>query len=186
MRWEQPNDGRKAPESDLAGQPSQPEFGCEAAMSENRCDVLEGLRYRLNFLEQADGQQCSTPEVLRSIFQLSPCRPDHGNRVNPHACHLGSLYYFVPGQYRIDVGPAVTSRAGGREGRPPLPIRAKQDKRRAERRTKIDHGALRASFASTGLVPCHARRRQGGPNVPFQNSGTRDGSCRFWVNRQLN
>ena len=56
-------------------------------MSEDKRDVLEVLRYELNFLEQGGyGNWYSTPWGPSSIFQDSLACPNHGDPTRPHAC----------------------------------------------------------------------------------------------------
>jgi len=72
-------------------------------MSDDKRDVLEVLRYELNFLEQGGyGNSYSTPWGPASIFQDSLTCPNHGDPTRPHACHECLLYDFVPEQYRTD------------------------------------------------------------------------------------
>ena len=72
-------------------------------MSEDKRDVLEVLRYELNFLEQGGyGNWYSTPWGPASIFQDSLTCPNHGDPTRPHACHECLLYDFVPEEYRTE------------------------------------------------------------------------------------
>ena len=72
-------------------------------MSEDKRDVLEVLRYELNFIEQGGyGNWYSTPWGPASIFQDSLTCPNHGDPSRPHACHECLLYDFVPEQYRTE------------------------------------------------------------------------------------
>ena len=72
-------------------------------MSEDKRDVLEVLRYELNFIEQGGyGNWYSTPWGPASIFQDSLTCPNHGDPTRPHACHECLLYDFVPEQYRTE------------------------------------------------------------------------------------
>jgi hypothetical protein len=72
-------------------------------MSEDKRDVLEVLRYELNFLEQGGyGNWYSTPWGPASIFQDSLTCPNHGDPTRPHACHECLLYDFVPEKYRTE------------------------------------------------------------------------------------
>ena len=69
-------------------------------MSEDKRDVLEVLRYELNFLEQGGyGNWYSTPWGPASIFQDSLTCPNHGDPTRSHACHECLLYDFVPEQF---------------------------------------------------------------------------------------
>ena len=75
----------------------------ESSMSEDKRDVLEVLRYELNFLEQGGyGNWYSTPWGPASVFQDSLTCPNHGDPTRPHACHECLLYDFVPEEYRTD------------------------------------------------------------------------------------
>jgi hypothetical protein len=75
----------------------------EPIMSEDKRDVLEVLRYELNFLEQGGyGNWYSTPWGPASIFQDSLTCPNHGDPTRPHACHECLLYDFVPEEYRTE------------------------------------------------------------------------------------
>ena len=70
-------------------------------MSEDKRDVLEVLRYELNFIEQGGyGNWYSTPWGPASIFQDSLTCPNQGDPLRPHACHECLLYDFVPEKYR--------------------------------------------------------------------------------------
>jgi len=72
-------------------------------MSDDKRDVLEVLRYELNFLEQGGyGNWYSTPWGPASVFQDSLTCPNHGDPTRPHACHECLLYDFVPEEYRTD------------------------------------------------------------------------------------
>ena len=72
-------------------------------MSEDKRDVLEVLRYELNFIEQGGyGNWYSTPWGPASIFQDSLTCPNHGDPTRPHACHECLLYDFVPEQFRTE------------------------------------------------------------------------------------
>ncbi len=70
-------------------------------MSDDKRDVLEVLRYELNFLEQGGyGNWYSTPWGPASIFQDSLTCPNHGDPTRPHACRECLLYDFVPEEFR--------------------------------------------------------------------------------------
>ena len=75
----------------------------EAAMSEDKRDVLEVLRYELNLIEQGGyGNWYSTPWGSASIFQDSLTCPNHRDPTRAHACHECLLYDFVPEKYRTE------------------------------------------------------------------------------------
>jgi len=72
-------------------------------MSEDKRDVLEVLRYELNFLEQGGyGNWDSTPWGPASIFQDSLTCPNHGDPTRPHACRECVLYDFVSEEYQTE------------------------------------------------------------------------------------
>ena len=72
-------------------------------MSNDKRDVLEVLRYELNFIEQGGyGNWYSTPWGPASIFQDSLTCPNHGDPTRPHACHECLLYDFVPEEFRTE------------------------------------------------------------------------------------
>ncbi len=78
-------------------------FAVGGVMSEDKRDVLEVLRYELNFLEQGGyGNWYSTPWGPASVFQDSLTCPNHGDPTRPHACHECLLYDFVPEEYRTE------------------------------------------------------------------------------------
>jgi hypothetical protein len=86
----------------LAGDPESTLPGV-SIMSDDKRDVLEVLRYELNFLEQGGyGNWYSTPWGPASVFQDSLTCPNHGDPTRPHACHECFLYDFVPEEYRTD------------------------------------------------------------------------------------
>jgi hypothetical protein len=86
---------------DLPGVPNLP--AGVSIMSDDKRDVLEVLRYELNFLEQGGyGNWYSTPWGPASIFQDSLTCPNHGDPTRPHACHECLLYDFVPEEYRTE------------------------------------------------------------------------------------
>jgi len=72
-------------------------------MATDKRDVLEVLRYELNFLEQGGyGNWYSTPWGPASIFQDSLSCLNHGDPTRPHACRECLLYDFVPEQSRAE------------------------------------------------------------------------------------
>lgn len=75
----------------------------EVGRSEDKRDVLEVLRYELNFVEQGGyGNWYSTPWGPASIFQDSQSCLNHGDPTRSHACHECLLYDFVPEQFRTE------------------------------------------------------------------------------------
>ena len=72
-------------------------------MSEDRRDLLEVLRYELNFLEQGGyGDSYSTPWGGASIFQDSLACPNHGDPLRAFPCTECILYPFVPPERRTE------------------------------------------------------------------------------------
>ena len=112
-------------------------------MSEDKRDVLEVLRYELNFLEQGGyGNWYSTPWGPASIFQDSLTCPNHGDPTRPHACHECLLWDFVPEEYRtedVPVSPhsAEPSRGYCRHSRPD----GRRTARECEALAEADHSA---------------------------------------------
>jgi len=85
------------------GANSRAEASWEAVMSDDKRDVLEVLRYELNFIEQGGyGNWYSTPWGPASIFQDSLTCPNHGDPTRPHACHECLLIDFVPEEHRTE------------------------------------------------------------------------------------
>ena len=71
-------------------------------MSDDKRDVLEVLRYELNFLEQGGyGNWYSTPGASLHLSRLQYL-PQHGDPTRPHACHECLLYDFVPEEFRTE------------------------------------------------------------------------------------
>jgi hypothetical protein len=65
-------------------------------------DVLEVLRYELNFLEQGGYDRVKQLGLPVSIFQDSLTCLNHGNPLRPHACHECPLYDFVSAEGRAE------------------------------------------------------------------------------------
>ena len=65
-------------------------------------DVLEVLRYELNFLEQGGYDRVKQLGLPISIFQDSLTCLNHGNQLRPHACHECPLYEFVSAERRTE------------------------------------------------------------------------------------
>lgn len=69
-------------------------------MSNDPRDVLEVLRYELNFLEQGGYRAQKNPLVPVSHFQDSLSCINYGLPRRPHTCNKCLLWDFVPEQYR--------------------------------------------------------------------------------------
>lgn len=69
-------------------------------MSEDTRDVLEVLRYELQFLEQGGYRAQKNPLVAVSVFQDSLSCINFGLPRRPHPCPKCLLWDFVPEQYR--------------------------------------------------------------------------------------
>lgn len=63
-------------------------------------DVLDVLRYELNFLEQGGYERVRRLGLPASIFQDSLTCLNHGDPLRPHACRECLLYDFVPTECR--------------------------------------------------------------------------------------
>jgi hypothetical protein len=75
-------------------------------MADDDRDVLEVLRFELNFLEQGGyGRSVRTPWKPSSVFQDSLTCLNFGEPNRPHACSECLLYDFVPPQYRKETVP---------------------------------------------------------------------------------
>jgi hypothetical protein len=71
-------------------------------MSDER-DILDVLRFELNFLEQGGyGRSVRTPWKPTSIFQDSLSCLNFNDPKRPHPCNECLLYDFVPPQNRAD------------------------------------------------------------------------------------
>ncbi len=71
-------------------------------MSEDRRDVLQVLRYELNFLEQGGYSDNVRQGRGISPFQDTLSCLNFGEPTRPHACHECFLYDFVPEQSRTE------------------------------------------------------------------------------------
>jgi hypothetical protein len=71
-------------------------------MPEDRRDVLDILRYELNFLEQGGYGQTEQEGRLPSPFRDTLICLNHGDPLRPHACHECFLYGLVPEQARTE------------------------------------------------------------------------------------
>ncbi len=70
-------------------------------MSDDRRDILEVLKFELNFLEQGGyGRSVRTPWKPTSVFQDSLSCINFNDPERPHPCTECLLYDFVPGEHR--------------------------------------------------------------------------------------
>jgi len=75
-------------------------------MSNDKRDILEVLKFELNFLEQGGyGRSVRTPWKATSMFQDSPSCLNFNDPSRPHACSECMLNEFVPAQAREEVIP---------------------------------------------------------------------------------
>ncbi|ABF39821.1 hypothetical protein Acid345_0816 [Candidatus Koribacter versatilis Ellin345] len=74
-------------------------------MSDDSRDVLEVLRYELNFLEQGGYRAQKNPLVPISPFQDSLSCINYGLPRRPNPCRNCLLWDFVPDQYRREDAP---------------------------------------------------------------------------------
>jgi len=72
-------------------------------MSTDNRDILEVLKFELNFLEQGGyGRSVRTPWKATSIFQDSLSCVNFNDPERPHPCTACLLYDLVPAEYRDD------------------------------------------------------------------------------------
>lgn len=71
-------------------------------MSEDRRDVLQVLRYELNFLEQGGYGRNLRQRREISPFQDTLSCLNFGEPLRPHTCHECFLYDFVPEESRTE------------------------------------------------------------------------------------
>lgn len=70
-------------------------------MAKDDRDVLEVLKFELNFLEQGGyGRSVHTPQIPTSIFQDSITCLNFGQAERPHPCSECMLIDFVPESFR--------------------------------------------------------------------------------------
>ncbi len=70
-------------------------------MANDNRDILEVLKFELNFLEQGGyGRSVRTPWKPTSIFQDSLSCINFNDPQRPHPCNECLLFDFVPGQHR--------------------------------------------------------------------------------------
>ncbi len=71
-------------------------------MQDDRGDVLEILRYELNFLEQGGYGRVERKGRMASPFKDTMICLNYGEPLRPHACHECFLYNFVPEDARTE------------------------------------------------------------------------------------
>jgi hypothetical protein len=75
-------------------------------MSDDKRDVLEVLKFELNFLEQGGyGRSVRTPWKPTSVFLDSPSCINFNDSTAPHPCSECLLTDFVPSNYRDEKVP---------------------------------------------------------------------------------
>jgi hypothetical protein len=75
-------------------------------MSDDKRDVLEVLKFELDFLEQGGyGRSVHTPWKATSAFQDSPSCLNFNDPARPHPCNECLLTDFVPERLRREVIP---------------------------------------------------------------------------------
>ncbi len=74
-------------------------------MAGNQRDVVEILRYELNFLEQGEFARAIGEGRASSPFQDTMSCLNFGEPLRPHACHECLLYEFVPENARTEEVP---------------------------------------------------------------------------------
>lgn len=74
-------------------------------MAGNHRDVIEILRYELNFLEQGEFARAIGEGRASSPFQDTLSCLNYGDPLRPHACHECPLYEFVPEHARTEEAP---------------------------------------------------------------------------------
>ncbi len=65
-------------------------------------EIIEILRYELNFLEQGGYEHKATGEGLPSPFRTGYSCINFGDPLRRHACHECTLWQFVPEKARTD------------------------------------------------------------------------------------
>src|SRR5512142_454677 len=71
-------------------------------MAGNQRDVVEILRYELNFLEQGEFARAIGEGRASSPFQDTMSCLNYGEPLRPHACHECLLYEYVPEHARTE------------------------------------------------------------------------------------
>jgi hypothetical protein len=71
-------------------------------MGRENQELLELLRYELNFLEQGGYRQLVKDGHCHSPFTNSLTCLNYGDPMRPHACHECSLFQFVPAKAQAE------------------------------------------------------------------------------------
>jgi hypothetical protein len=71
-------------------------------MTRDNQELLEILRYELNFLEQGGYRQLAKSRTCPSPFKNSLTCLNYGDPMRPHACHECSLFQFVPENLQVE------------------------------------------------------------------------------------
>ncbi|HUO60375.1 MAG TPA: hypothetical protein VMU24_06875 [Candidatus Acidoferrales bacterium] len=74
-------------------------------MSSDIRDVLEQLRFELNYLEQISDRVASGEMQIFSPFRDNNICPNFNDPLKRHTCHECLLYDFVPEEKRIEDNP---------------------------------------------------------------------------------
>lgn len=74
----------------------------EGEMPINNSEIIEILRYELNFLEQGGYEHSASGDGLPSPFRTGHSCLNYGDPVRRHACRECGLYQFVPEGARTD------------------------------------------------------------------------------------
>lgn len=75
-------------------------------MSDDKRDMLEVLKFELNFLEQGGyGRSVRTPWKATSVFQDSPSCLNFNDPARPHPCNECLLTDLVPAEFREEAIP---------------------------------------------------------------------------------
>lgn len=65
-------------------------------MGQNTREILDILRFELNFLEQGGYRRLARDGICHSPFKNSMTCLNYGDPMRPHACRECSLFQFVP------------------------------------------------------------------------------------------
>jgi len=71
-------------------------------MTSSKHEIIETLRYELNFLEQGGYEKSVRGEGLPSPFRTGFSCLNFGDPLRRHACHECTLYEFAPEAARTD------------------------------------------------------------------------------------
>ncbi len=84
-------------------------------MPETKKDIVQVLRYELNYLEQGGYESATKEGELKSPFRGSFTCINYNNPLRPHACNQCPLYEFVPPSARTEDVPCHHIVLGGGE-----------------------------------------------------------------------